>query len=216
MTSNGQSYDNFSHTFSKSRKAMKWPEMDYFMDFIKTNLWESGNFKVLDIWCGNWRLLNYLKPNNLDKFYLWIDESTGMIEEAKKEFTDYSFEILDMINLDKLDRSFDFIFFIASFHHLKTHKQRQEVLQKSLKLLNKNGFIFMTNWNLLSKSNLNKYQETEKWSQDFNIKIWEYSRYYHGFKLDELEKLFKNSGVKIIENRIFDGEKNIISILQSN
>lgn len=214
MTSKEQSYDNFSHTFSKSRKAMKWPEMDYFKDFIKTNLWESRNFKVLDIWCGNGRLLNYLKPNNLDKFYLWIDESAWMINEAKKEFPDNNFEVLDMTNLDKLDKRFDILFFIASFHHLKTIEKRQEVLQKSLKLLNKNGLIFMTNWNLLSDFNSKKYQEIQKWNQDFNIKIWEFSRFYHGFKPEELENLFKNSGVEIIENRIFEWERNIISILR--
>ena len=213
MITSDQSYDNFSHTFSASRKAMKWPEMDYFMDFIKSKIWDNRNLLVLDIWCGNWRLLNYLKPNNLDKFYLWIDESTWMIDEAKKEYPSHNFKVLDMTNLDKLDKKYDFIFFIASFHHLKNQEERQEVLQKTFKLLNKWWFIFMTNWNLLSENNLKKYQEIQKWSQDFNIKIWEFSRFYHGFKLDELENLFKQTGFEVIENRIFEWGKNIISII---
>jgi len=216
MITSDQSYDNFSHTFSKSRKSMKWPEMDYFMDFIKSKIWDNRNLLVLDIWCGNWRLLNYLKPNNLDKFYLWIDESSWMIEEAKKEYPKHNFEVLDMTNLDKLDKKYDFIFFIASFHHLKTQKERQEVLQKTLKLLNKGGLIFMTNWNLLSPSNSKKYQEIQKWSQDFNIKIWEFSRFYHGFRAEELENLFKETEFKIIENRIFEWERNIVSIVGVN
>ncbi|MCK9272466.1 class I SAM-dependent methyltransferase [Candidatus Gracilibacteria bacterium] len=211
MTSNTQSYDNFSKTFSASRKSMKWPEMDYFMDFIKNK--NIGNYKILDVGCGNGRLLNYLKQFSLDKFYLGIDESVGMINEAKIEHPGHNFEVLDMTNLDKLDRSFDFIFFIASFHHLKIQKERQEVLQKTLKILNKGGFIFMTNWNLLSPSNLKKYQETSKGSQDFNIKIGDFFRFYHGFKIEELDNLFKKEGFKIIENRVFEGERNIISIL---
>jgi hypothetical protein len=71
----------------------------------------------------------------------------------------------------------------------------------------------MTNWNLLSPSNLKKYQETSKWSQDFNIKIWDFFRFYHWFKIEELDNLFKKEWFKIIENRVFEWERNIISIL---
>ena len=56
------SYDDFSETFANSRKNMKWPEMEYFCDFIKAipNL-TNPDIKVLDVGCGNGRLLNYLK-----------------------------------------------------------------------------------------------------------------------------------------------------------
>ena len=43
-------YDNFSETFAKSRKNMHWPEIDYFMDFIKSspNLNRAG-LEILDV-----------------------------------------------------------------------------------------------------------------------------------------------------------------------
>ncbi|HBA45440.1 TPA: hypothetical protein DEG21_02680 [Patescibacteria group bacterium] len=85
-----------------------------------------------------------------------------MINEAKLEYPSHNFKVLDMTNLDKLDKKYDFIFFIASFHHLKNQEERQGVLQKTLKLINKGGFIFMTNWNLLSEINSKRYQEITK------------------------------------------------------
>jgi ubiquinone/menaquinone biosynthesis C-methylase UbiE len=61
-----------------------------------------------------------------------------MIEEAKKSYKDKDFLVLDMISIDKIeDRKFDFIFFIASFHHLQTIEERIEVLQKAKDLLKK-------------------------------------------------------------------------------
>jgi hypothetical protein len=81
--------------------------------------------------------------------------------------------------------------------------------------------IYMTNWALESSVHLEKYKqakiinsENQFWSSDFNIKIWKFDRFYHCFSLKELEYLSKKSGFKIIENRVFDNDKNIITILQ--
>ncbi|USN59046.1 MAG: hypothetical protein H6767_02985 [Candidatus Peribacteria bacterium] len=41
-----------------------------------------------------------------------------------------------------------------------------------------------------------------------------YDRFYHCFSLDELEKLAKMTGFTVLENRLFDTEKNYITILK--
>jgi cyclopropane fatty-acyl-phospholipid synthase-like methyltransferase len=46
-------YNNFAKTFSKSRKNMKWLEMEYFMEKLDF----SDTTKILDIGCGNGRFL---------------------------------------------------------------------------------------------------------------------------------------------------------------
>lgn len=48
---------------------------------------------------------------------------------------------------------------------------------------------------------------------DFQIKIGDFSRYYHGFSVQELEKLFQKSGFFIEKNEIFSGGRNIFSII---
>lgn len=205
-----EDYNNFSATFASSRKNMKWQEIEYFMEIIK--IFNHG-VKVLDIWCGSWRLVKYLE-NTFSSFeYLWVDASSWMITEAKKELPKYNFQVLDMLNIDKLDTKFDIVFFIASFHHLDSQEKRLEVLKKIKNILNKDWLILMTNWNLFSRENSQKYSEILPWTWDFQIKIWKFNRYYHGFNLEELEELFIKSDLQISENRIWEWGRNIISIL---
>jgi hypothetical protein len=72
----------------------------------------------------------------------------------------------------------------------------------------------MTHWNLMGEGNFMKYQSGYKWNGDFWIKIGTFERYYHGFSLPELEELFIESWYDLLENRIFEEGKNIISIIQ--
>jgi len=61
-----------------------------------------------------------------------------MIDEARKTYKDKDFLVLDMLSIDQIkDRKFDFIFFIASFHHLQTIDERLEVFKKARDLLKK-------------------------------------------------------------------------------
>lgn len=79
----------------------------------------------------------------------------------------------------------------------------------------------MTNWALNSDFNKEKYWSSEIinshnnfWSTDYSIKIWKFNRFYHCFNISELEYLAQKSEFKVLENRLFDNEKNIITILQ--
>lgn len=213
-------YNKIAWWFSKSRKNMKWEEIDYFID-----KYFNDNIKsVLDIWCGSWRLLeqfsNTVNISNFD--YLGLDLSSDMLKHAEWNFPQKEFLCLNMLELDKLEwRKFDFIFFIASFHHLDKMEDRITALKKVKNLLNTNWKIFFTNWSLNSEVHTDKYSkdivENSKnkfWSLDYSILFWDYARYYHGFDLSELEYLFKETWFEIIENREFDNKRNFISIIK--
>ena len=203
-------YDSFSETFSESRKNLKWPEIDYFVSLIKKK--NLKQVRILDVGCGNGRLLNYLKDLKID--YVWVDSSSWMINEAKKLFPWYNFQVLDMLEIDKIwNFEFDFIFFLASFHHLQNENSRLKVLQKTKKVLAKDGIIAMTNWNLMWDKLSQKYKDSYNGNGNFEIKIGEFKRYYHWFELEELAELFSKSGLQIIENRVFEWENNIISVV---
>ncbi len=208
-------YNCFAETFSNSRQNLLWPEIDYFISYLKKNSFikNKKNTLILDIWCWNWRLLKYLKNLNFSFDYLWIDSSIKMITEAKKSFKEYKFKLLKMENVDKLKTKFDIIFLIASFHHIDWEKKRLDVLKKIKNCLNLNGYVFFTNWNLLEINNFKKYKSSFLWNWDFKIKIWSYLRYYHWFNINELNNLFKISNFNILENKVFDWNKNIISII---
>jgi hypothetical protein len=79
----------------------------------------------------------------------------------------------------------------------------------------------MTNWALNSELNKKRYSEAEiensenkYWSVDFNIKLAWNDRYYHCFSLKELEELSKEIWFNVIENRLFDNDRNFITILE--
>jgi len=216
-------YNKIAKWFSNSRKKMKWEEIDYFISSYLTNFkWKS----FLDIWCWSWRLLeqfsNSFDINKID--YLWLDLSSEMLKNAKDNFPDKEFRNINMTDIDKLEwRKFDYIFFIASFHHLDNISDRINVLKKAKSLLNDNWIIFMTNWALDSDINKEKYSKdiiknslNKYWSLDYKIYFWEYPRYYHWFSLDELEYLFDEAWFYIIENRLFGTNKNFISIIKKN
>lgn len=207
-------YNNFAKTFSVSRENMKWEEIEYFL--LNYDLEAKS---ILDIWCGNGRFLSAMKSKKINfSSYLGLDLSVWLLEEASKLHIGFEFLNLNMLDLDKLNNKYDAIFFIASFHHLQTLEDRIEVLKKAKNLLSQDWKIFFTNWNLIGQERYKKSEiidsVNEFWSIDFDIKIWEFTRYYHGFTILELEYLFKEAWFKIIENRVFDNERNIISIVK--
>lgn len=209
-------YNNFAKIFSKTRENMKWEEIDYFL-----SLFDFSWKKILDIWCWSWRLLSEI----LDRFdnfsYSWVDLSIEFIQICKYKYPDFSFYEANMMDIPDWLEDNDFIFFIASFHHLQNLDDRIKCLKKVYNNLKKWGRIFMTNWALNSDFHLKKYLDSKIewtknnfWGEDYNIKFWNDNRFYHCFSTEELEFIFKEAGFKIIENRLFENDKNFISIIE--
>jgi len=72
----------------------------------------------------------------------------------------------------------------------------------------------MTNWHLLGEKLFPKYETMHRGNGDFDIKIGAYSRYYHGFRGEELAELFNRSGYTILEHGVSETGKNLLSILR--
>lgn len=204
------SYDSFATTFSNSRRNLHWPELECIIADMKAQWYNS----ILDIGCGNGRFLEEAqKLDFIPSIYLGTDSSEWMIYEAQKLHPENNFEVIWMQNIWKIETKFDAILFLASYHHLESREERAQVLKDSKKLLRPEGRIYMTNWNLREQP---KYENSHLWEGEFDIKIGEFSRYYHGFTLIELDELFRETGYQVIENRVFVGGRNFLSILKSD
>ena len=213
-------YDPFATTFSDSRKDLKWAEIEYFFSKYLEEVQKPRT--ILDIWCWNWRLVTLLDEHKIEySRYLWVDSSTILLDEARKLHPDKEFTLMEMKDISSITEKFNEAYFIASFHHLQTIEERLDILKKTYDLLEKWGYVFITNWALESSINYMKYMnsqipwtENEYGSKDFKVKIWDYDRFYHSFDLKELEYLFEKAWFAIVENREFENKKNIISVLK--
>ena len=209
------SYNQIAKKFSQTRNH-PWPEFDEFLKYLPKKA------KILDVGCGNGRLLSFLKKQggyNID--YTGIDFSEGLLAEAKKKYSNEKFICMDMRDIEKkLEGKFDAIFSIASFHHLESFKDRVEVLESFRSHLKPGGKIFMTNWNLFQKKYLkyifistvrcifNKIDSRlrgndRNWNDvsiPFNTNEEITQRYYHAFTPFELKSLFEKAGLKVVDS----------------
>ena len=198
--------------FSATR-VYHWPELEVFIPYIKPG------FKVLDLGCGNGRLIKVLDKAGLKYDYLGIDFSEGLIDEAKKNFPDKNFMVLDMADIDFKENSFDLVLMGASFHHLTDKKQRQALLKKINYCLKLGGYLFMTNWNLWQRKYFQKYFFKnffkKKSLRDFFIpytlpdKSASYLRYYHSFSITELKKLLLSNNFELSPEGVYKSKFNI-------
>lgn len=195
-------FNLIAEEFNASRREI-WPEMAELKIFIKPNS------KALDLGCSNGRLFDFLKDKNIE--YFGIDFSEKLIKMAKNKYGN-NFQVADILNLPFSDNYFDTIWSVAVFHHIPSRELRLLALKEMKRVLKDNGRIIMTCWNLYQKDYLNlllKYffrKIFNKSKLDFkdvfvpwgnsNIK-----RYYHAFTKKELEELFKESGLGIIESK---------------
>jgi SAM-dependent methyltransferase len=196
-----KTYESVAKEFSQTR-SKPWEEMEV----LGKEVFEGA--KVLDIGCGNGRLLSVL-PQNIQ--YLGIDLCKGLIEEARRRYPERRFIVGDFLTLPykRLGNDYDFIFAIAVFHHFPTIRTRLNFLKKAKKLLNKTGKLMLTVWNLWKEE---KHREKIDENGDIIIPFGKEKapRYYHAFRREEIEELAKEAGLKaekIEENR------NILAIL---
>ena len=216
-----QDYDQIAPYFSQTRQFL-WPEFKLFEKHLKPDL------TILDLGCGNGRLSKLIIKKGCQ--YIGIDNSKGQIKEAQKQFPDQKFILGDLTKIPLEDESIDQIWCIAAFHHLPDKPSRTKALQEMKRVLKKDGLIVMTNWNLFQK----KYQkfilksvwnfiktfgEKYAWNDTFipwkngNKKIVD--RYYHAFLPCELEKLFPQNSLQII-NKFYCKKGQKVSFLKSH
>ncbi len=212
-------YNKIAEKFASSRKDMKWEELEYFFSLL------SPEESILDIACGSGRFLEQYKIYfwNYPFKYIGIDLSQELLLEAQKVFPELQFIQGNMLRAWEYiaGRSFENIFCIAGLHHLETLEERKQALKDWYKILPVGGKIYMTNWALESPINAQKYDkysisehEDRFFSSNYMIPFWEYLRYYHCFSLKELEYIADEAGFHILENRLFETEKNFVTLLQ--
>lgn len=205
-------YNLCANEFSRTR-SYNWEIMkELAVKYVK------GGMKILDVGCGNGRLLELFGNKNVE--YFGIDNSEKLIEEARIKARkleilasgdsgrrNWEFEIADVFDLSFGENEFDIVFCIAVLHHIPSKELRQKAMNEMGRVLKPGGILIMTNWNFWQ----NKYWKNIfksgyiKGRMDFgDIILKPFSgkgapRYHHAFTKWGIKRLFKRAGFCVRE-----------------
>ncbi|NCF75333.1 MAG: methyltransferase domain-containing protein [Xanthomonadaceae bacterium] len=194
---------------------------------IPTPFSKREAIKVLDVGCGNGRLFEELENKNIK--YFGIDYCEKLIDIARNRYKNSAsraqFAIFDIDNMPFGRNRFDTIFAVAVINHIPSKESQKKVLTKLYQILKPGGIFLMTNWNLWnfnSKKNVFNYNfkkwkmSDKKWKEKYGIDKKEFKfkniitewktgeksspLYYYVFTKQEIDKLMKEVGFKILNS----------------
>lgn len=201
-------YNEIAADFNLTRKKEIWPEIAKLAESVK-----DGD-RVLDLGCGNGRLIEALKDKEIE--YLGVDNSEELIKLARENYPNYKFIVSDILNLENVEsQKFDYIFCLATLQHLPSEELRIKALREMKLLLSDQGRIIISNWNmwaqrkyrfLILKTFLERIIGKNKLEFGDILFPWKNSRgeimserYYHAFRKRELLKLAHQAGFDNID-----------------
>jgi len=197
-------YEEAAEEFDRSRQGLVWPELDRLAGVV------APYMSVLDIGCGNGRLLNSL-PVRAEN-YLGVDLSANLIVLAKNNYPNHNFLVADVLDLGKIEiGQFDFIFAIAMLHHLPGQDLQVETLDILADKLSLGGTMVVSVQNFwakkkyrvaLLKATLRKLIGLNH--DDFGDIVFtgfhsNSKRYYHAFTMCGLKKISRKANLRIVK-----------------
>jgi trans-aconitate methyltransferase len=208
MKENGnlrETYNKIAESWDKDHEKDTW-WIEGANDFLALL---PKDARILDIGCASGPKTNYMKQKGFQ--VEGIDFSENMIKNAKERFPDIDFNVLDVYNLEKLNKTYDGIFSQAVLLHIP--KERiVEVLEKMKSKLNKDGLLYVAVKGIKD----NGIEEEIKKENDYGF---EYERFFSYFNQEELKNYFSKIGLEVIYEKIVDsgpGRSKWINIIGKN
>jgi SAM-dependent methyltransferase len=200
-----RNYEDDARTFDETREKFILPPLSDFLNKVELGA------KVLDVGCGNGRLLKILAERHIE--YIGVDQSESLIKICQDKYPEYKFAVEDILNLGELpEYAFDYVFCVAVLQHLPGADLRLQALKQLKNKIKTGGKIILTVWNMWPQE---KYRRMVwkfallkiigKNKMDWSDVLFDWrapnsqmsKRYYHVFRQGELTRLAKKSGLKI-------------------
>ena len=198
-------YEAIAVEFDLTRKKEVWPKMRELAEAVK------DNDSILDVGCGNGRLLEVLTNKKIK--YLGVDNSEALIKIAKSNYPNNDFQVEDILNLEQEPKNnFDYIFCLAVLQHIPSRELRLRALEQMKDKLAPDGMLIISVWNLWKNKKYRPLIFKNYWlkiigrnSLGFNDLLFPWvnnrgekgsERYYHAFTKKELKKLVRLVGLK--------------------
>jgi SAM-dependent methyltransferase len=205
-----ENYNLIAKDFSRTRRFI-WEDIKPLSDFT------LNGERILDVGCGNGRLLQIFKDIEIN--YTGVDISENLIKEAKSHYPNSSFYVYDALRLPLQTNSFDKVYSIAVLHHIPSRQLRLKFLKEAKRVLRQDGLLILTVWNVWNPRGMRRL------IKNFFLKMFGLSRldfkdifvpwgktchrYVHVFTKKELKSLLEEAGFKIREIGVLgEGKKN--------
>ena len=164
--------------------------------------------KILDLGCGNGRLLEILKGKDID--YIGLDSSKELIKIAKSNYPRAKFQVGNALKLPFQSNYFDKVFSIRVLPHFPSQELRLQFMKEAKRVLKPKGLLILTAWYLYGFSNkrnlllmlknvLLKIIGKSKLNFGDALIPWDnrIMRYYHYFTRKELKNLAEEAGFRV-------------------
>jgi len=201
-----EDYDNIATEFDTTRKT-EWDSFSLILPYLKDDDY------IVDLGCGNGRLLDFLEKHFKNLKYLGIDNSKNLLELAKKKHAHAQFIHADMLELPIESGTVDKTMAIASLHHIPSKELREKAVQEAHRILKNDGLYILTAWNLFQPK-YKKYIWIARLKSIFTLGAYDsrdtlipwgktgVKRYYYAFKIEELKNLLEKNGFEITKTHV--------------
>jgi ubiquinone/menaquinone biosynthesis C-methylase UbiE len=207
-------YNKVADHFSSTRHTFNWEHVADAILYLQIN---KGS-KVLDLGCGNGRVIDILEKFNIN--YTGLDISENLIKLAQKKYPEKEFIVSDLLKTPFSDNEFDYVLSLATLHHIPSEEQRLNALLEINRVLKPGGIILITVWYFwddpVFKKEMDKKFISHKSTKaeleygDF-LKPWRDNkknvlaeRYFHAWEKTEIEDLLNKTGfgeIKLKDNK---------------
>jgi len=198
-----QDYNLLAADFSRTRQ-FTW-------DIEPLSKYVFQEDKVLDLGCGNGRLLEIFKGMEID--YFGLDFSEKLIEIAQRKYPQNKFIVGDVLSLPFPNNFFDRVFAIRFLHHIPSKEFRNQALKEIKRVLKPKGTLILAVWNVWgSKNKINVLRMVKNcflkiigkskldlgdalipwWKMDETV-----LRYFHFFTKKELKKIVEENNFEV-------------------
>ncbi len=217
-----EDYDRLAREYSETR-LFPWKDILFLKEWVK------DRDRILDLGCGNGRLLELFKDMNIK--YVGLDISEELLNIARSRYTgpNVSFVLSDALDIPFDEDSFNAVYAIALLHHIPSASFRLKTLNEVRRVLKRDGIFVATVWNLWQKRYI-KHILSTPWLKilgrtglDFKDAFipWKkrdgsvVQRYCHAFTRGELQKLAEQAGfsIKEVSFTLRDGKKSNIYLV---
>ncbi len=190
----------------------------------------SGHERILDLGCGNGELARTLAQTGFHGEYRGLDFSLPLLNDAGSQPGTFpaNFGALDLSAADwpSLPENWPLVMSFATLHHIPSRALRLNLLQKIATLLAPGGRFIHSNWQFLNSEKLRA--RIQPWERA-NLSAAEVDegdylldwrsggsglRYAHHFSDAELASLAAETGFRVLESFLSDGENGRLGLYQ--